>query len=70
MQWQHGGTPSQLMLWKMIFLGPFKKVFEDQFMPTVGKTHMYRSFLDLIHGDFSVSEYETKFNAGVDKYPS
>ena len=40
----------------------FKEVFEEQFMPTAGKTRLYRSFMDLKQGEMSVAEYETKFN--------
>ena len=40
----------------------FKGLFEEQFMPTAGKTRLYREFLDLKQGSMTVSEYETKFN--------
>lgn len=40
----------------------FKELFEEQLMPTAGRTRLYRDFLDLKQGSMSVSEYENKFN--------
>ena len=43
--------------------GKFKEEFEAQFLPTAGKTRMYRDFIDLKQGNMSIVEYENKFNA-------
>ncbi len=42
--------------------GRFKELFEEQFMPTAGKTRLYRDFLDLKQGSMPIVEYKNKFN--------